>query len=266
MGIIKRLAWLAFIGAVGALSAGNAFATQSVKLSASFEPNKFRASATVNIEFWIRTPSDQAPSPLIGTDIRLPAGVGLSTSELGLATCDAMTLDDQGPSGCSRNALMGYGSALVAVPDGFHTLYEPVDITVVMGPPSHHHTAMLLYASGTSPVIAQLVFQSTLLGDSEQDGTALNTSIPLISGLPGEPTARVVRFQVSIGPKGLTYYKRVHDATVAYSPQGIIIPAQCPTGGFPFEARFMFADGTSVSATDTAPCPLRGAGAKVLDG
>jgi hypothetical protein len=109
-------------------------------------------------------------------------------------------------------------------------------MTVLMAPLAEGHTALSFYAAGTSPVIAQLVFPGLLLGDSGPFGARLETTIPLIPGLPDAPDVALVRMQASIGSKGLTYYKRVHGTTVA---------------------SLRFANGDTVIATHTAPCPPR---------
>ena len=89
-------------------------------------------------------------------------------------------------------------------------------------------------------------------------GSISALTMPPIAGLPGEPDATVVRMQTSIGSKGVTYYKNVHGARVAYTPKGVILPLRCPAGGFPFAATFMFADGSKESVSTKSPCPSRG--------
>ncbi len=233
-----------------------AAASQASRLSAKFEPDRVGTTATIEIGFQLGVGNDQQPpSALIGVEILLPAGVSFSTSELGLATCSLRALEKGGLDKCSPNAVMGHGSALVAVPDGPFTIYESVKLTVLMGLPTDKHTALLFYATGSSPVLAQFVFPSVLLGDSGPFGTDLDTTVQPIPGLPGEPDTRVVRMNMNIGPMGLTYYKHVNGAIVAFVPQGIALPPKCPAGGFPFAARFIFQNHALESATSAAPCP-----------
>lgn len=150
---------------------------------------------------------------------------------------------------------MGLGSATVGVPIGPGTVQEQVKLTVLMAPAVNGHTAMSFYAVGGTPVIAQLVFPGLLLPDSGPFGASLDTTIPLIPGLPGAQGVAMIAMQVSIGSKGLTYYRRVHGKSVAYVPKGFAVPLHCPAGGFPFGASFTFANGTTESASSTAPCP-----------
>jgi hypothetical protein len=254
---VRRL--LVALLALGVWLPSGALASQTATLSPTrFEPDRLGASTTVTIGFRIATPSGETPSPLVDVELSLPAGVTAGFNTLGLASCSPATLQERGASGCSPDAFVGRGSALVEVPFGAGVLYESVKTAILMGPLVDGHTAMSFYASGTSPVIAHLVFPTLFLGNAAPFGALLNTSIPPIAGLPGAPDVALVSMQSSIGPKGLKYYKRVHGATVAFAPEGFDVPSTCPAGGFPFAARFTFDDGSTESATSTAPCPPRG--------
>ncbi len=242
---------------IGASMSASAHASSTVTLSAKFEPDKLGVSTTINLGFNIKTAMGETPSPVVAVGFRLPANVVTTSSTLGLATCTPATLLEHGVRGCSPESLMGRGSALVGVPIGPGILDERVSMTVLMAPLAEGHTALSFYAAGTSPVIAQLVFPGLLLGDSGPFGARLETTIPLIPGLPGAPDVALIRMRASIGSKGLTYYKRVHGTTVTYVPEGYIVPPHCPIGGFPFAASLRFANGDTVITTYTAPCPPR---------
>jgi hypothetical protein len=235
--------------------AASAQASQRVQLRVGFSPDKLGASTTIMVGFKIATASGRVPSPLTNVNIRLPAGVSLSTSTLGLDVCDPAVLEGRGLSGCSPNALMGFGSALVEVPFGPVIAHENVSIAMLMGPPANGHTTMLFYVNGLSPVYAQLVFPGVLLPDSGPFGAHLDTAIPLTPSLPGAPNAAVVYLQSSLGPRNLIYYKRIHNRRIAYRPRGVTTPTTCPHGGFPFAAIFSFEDGTTTTATSTVACP-----------
>ncbi len=241
-----------------ACSTSSALASSAVKLAAKFEPDQLGANSTILLEFAIATPAGETPSPLVGVSFQLPSGLGVSSSTLGAATCEPAALQEHGLGGCSSNSLMGSGSAMAGVPIGPGTLDEPVKLTILMAPAVNGHTAMSFYASGSSPVIAQLVFPALLLADSGPFGASLDTSIPLIAGLPGAPNVAILSMQASIGSSGLTYHKLVHGNVVSYVPKGFAVPLHCPVGGFPFAATFTFANGASESASSKAPCPLGG--------
>ncbi len=209
----------------------------------------------MELGFRIPRSAGETPSPLVDVEFHLPAGVSLASSELGLSSCEPATLASAGAGGCKPDAVMGYGNALIVTPDAAEAVLEPAGITVLMGPAKNRHTTLLFYASGDSPVIAQLLFSAGLIEDSGAFGGNLDTTIPNIAGLPGEADAAVVNMTATIGSKGVTYYKIMHGRRVAYTPKGVVVPSRCPAGGFPFGATFKFANGSTASASITTPCP-----------
>jgi hypothetical protein len=250
-GICTTVLVIAFvISAVPACSLGS----QTVAISASFYPSDARTDTTLMFGFQIGTTNGQIPSPVTDVNLRLPAGVGLGLGNLGLATCGPAALERRGPSGCSPNSLMGSGQALVKVPFGPVPVSEPVALSIFLGSPKDGHTTLLFFAEGLSPVFATLVFPGTLLPSFGQFGASLNTIIPLTPSAPGAADASVVRMQSALGPRYLTYYKRVRGRFVGYRPEGLQVPESCPHGGFPFAASFTFQDGTTATATTTVPC------------
>src|SRR5579863_901709 len=58
-----------------------------VVLQAALAPERLGGGTTVTIGFHIDAPPEQLPSPLLRFDVRLPAGMGLAATTLGLATC-----------------------------------------------------------------------------------------------------------------------------------------------------------------------------------
>jgi hypothetical protein len=119
----------------------------------------------------------------------------------------------------------------------------------------HGHLGLLFYAQGTSPISAQLIFTSLILEAPAPFGGSLNTRIPVIPSLPEAPDAAVVQMRSTIGPMNITYYQRSHGKRIAYQPNGIVLPNNCPRRGFPFAATFAFLDGTHASSHTTVPCP-----------
>jgi hypothetical protein len=228
---------------------------QLVRLKVGFYPDRLGASTTIHVSFRVATSFGLPPSPLVGLRMSMPKGVNLSTTKLGIAVCRPISLEAAGAEGCSPNSVMGRGKALVEVPIGPEILHEWANITILMGPAIEHHTTLIYYADGSTPVSAQVVFTGLLLPDSGPFGGLLNMTIPLIPSLPGAPDAAVVYVRTTFGPAGLRYYKRERDKMIVYKPEGVDVPSTCPPGGFPFAAIFSFADGSDVSTTATVPCP-----------
>ncbi len=84
----------------------------------------------------------------------------------------------------------------------------------------------------------------------------LSIAVPPLPSLPAASNILLTQMRVTLGGR-LTYYERVHGASVAYHPPGVGLPDRCPGGGFPFAATFVFADGSYASARTTVPCPRR---------
>ncbi len=234
---------------------GTATASQQVRLSTRFEPDKLGASTTMIYGFRITTPSGEPPSPVTDIDLHIPAGMGLATSTLGLANCTPTILIEAGPEHCPSSSRIGYGQALVQVPIEGQTVKEDASVEAIFGPPQNENFVVLFYVQGASPISAQLVLPGELLSDSYPFSGRLNTAIPLIPTWPKGPDVALTSFSSTIGPLGLTYYKHTHGKFVPYQPRGIAVPASCPRKGFPFAADFFFADGTHAIAKSNVPCP-----------
>lgn len=226
-------------------------------LRASFAPDRLGASTTIGFAFQLQTDQGLAPPPLRALDLRLPAGLNYTTTTLGLAVCQPAALLARGVHGCPANSRLGHGTAYVEVPFGSSSGHELPSIQAFMGSSRTGNMTVLFYALGQAPVSAQLVFAGEVLPDSAPFGSSLSTLVPPVPSVAGGPDVSIVRVQASIGPAGLTYYRRRHGRLVPFRPRGVAVPERCPRGGFPFAARFTFQDGSLASATTTVPCPPR---------
>jgi len=243
---------------VGLMLPGAAHASETAKFRVHFSPNTLGGNATILVDFSIATSNGQIPSPLTDVNLRLPPGVSLGSSTLGLATCTEGQLKAGGLAGCSPNALMGLGNATVEVPFGPIIVAESVAVNIFMGQAINGHTSLLFYADAKTPVSAQLVFPGELLeGTSGNFAAELNTVIPLTPSVPGASYAAVVRMHSSVGPEHLLYTRQSHGRTVYFRPVGIAIPRKCPVGGFRFDAVLTFQDGSTITASTSVPCPPR---------
>lgn len=230
-------------------------ASPVVKLSATFTPNRLGYGTTVGFAFTITAPGRLVPPPLTGVELRYPRNLGFALSGLGLATCDLSTLEARGAEGCPANSHMGFGEALAEIPVGGQVVREPAEVAIVRGPTRDGHLALLFYADGKAPVIAQIVFPGLLLPSAPPFGGSIGIEVPLVPGFPEGPNVSVVQLTSRLGPQHLTYYQRVRGRKVAYSPRGVVLPRRCPSGGFRFLATFRFMDDSSAIAATSVPCP-----------
>jgi hypothetical protein len=240
-----------------ALAAAPAVASQSVSLAAKFVPKRLGGDTGVGFEFTISAQGQLVPSPLTGVELRYPQNLGIAISGLGIETCDPQTLELEGAAGCPANSRMGYGEALAEIPIGGTIVREPARVEIVRGPTKEGHLALLFYADGESPTIAQIVLPGLLLPATPPFGGSIGIDVPLVPGFPEGPNVSVVSLKSMLGPRDLTYYERVRGRTIAYKPRGIVLPRICPRGGFRFMATFSFLDGSSTNAATAVPCPAK---------
>lgn len=234
--------------------ASPALATVGVKLKVGFTPNRPNASTTIHFGFTITTPRAVVPPPVTAIALQLPVGMGLGLTTLGEEVCTMRTLEARGPAGCSQNALMGRGHALIELPVGTQVVRSTATVEIFMGPPIRHHTVMLFDVLSVTPVSAEIPFPGELVPDMGGLGASLDTLVPVIASWPEGADASVVRMQSTLGPEHLTYYRRVHGHRVAYRPIGMAVPASCPGLGYRFVVKLVFADETSAQAASNVPC------------
>jgi hypothetical protein len=227
---------------------GSAWATQSASIDTVFTPERLGAPTTVSLGFQINTPAGQIPSPLTGVVFHYPSNLGIATSELGVASCPVAPLEAHGPSICPPNSRMGSGSAFVEIPVGGEVQTETASIVLLAGPSPDGFVHLLLSATGLSPVIARIVIPSLLLAGE------IKLAVPLVQSLPGGPDVSFSRLRLTLGGN-LTYYERRGNRMIAYKPKSILLPKQCPRGGFRFSATFSFLDGTHARAQQAVACP-----------
>jgi hypothetical protein len=237
--------------------AGAAHATQSTALAASFMPYRLGGRTTVGLSVQIHAPAGQIPSALTEVEVRYPQNLGFALSGLGLDVCSASILEATGTSGCPANSIMGGGNVVAELRFGAQLVTESASISIARAADQEGHIALLLYASGPSPVNTEILSPAQLLPAAVPFGGRLNMQLPVIASVPGAPDVAIVSLQVTLGPQGLTYYEQAEGSTLAYTPEGILLPTSCPRGGFHFAATLSFLDGSHPAAHATVPCPVR---------
>jgi hypothetical protein len=234
-----------------------AHAAQSVRLYATLTPERLGQGTTIGFGFQITTPAGRVPPPLTRVEVRYPGNLGIALSGLGLATCTTRTLAALGPAGCPADSRMGYGTALAEIPIGPEIVHETAHITLLRAPTRNGRHALLFYAAGEVPVWAPVTLPGLLLPAPAPFGGRIDINVPVIPGLTNGPDVAIVKLRSTIGPEHLTYYEHLHRRRVGYHPKGILLPDNCPHGGFPFAATFTFLDGSHTHAHTAVPCPTR---------
>jgi hypothetical protein len=246
---VPRAFILALTLALGAYAPSAVLAAPTAKMSAALTPERLGRPTTISASFQITSPEPRPPV-LTGVKLAYPHNLGFATSGLGLAACDPVLLEENGPEVCPANSRMGRGSALVEIPLSGFLHAERVALTLLAGPSPSGYLHVLVSGFGSFPVSALVVLSAELLP------AGLGITIPPIPTLPEGPYVSLVEMHLELGGR-LTYYERVRGKTVAYHPPGIGLPRSCPRGGFRFAATFAFLGGESAVAQARVACPRR---------
>jgi hypothetical protein len=238
-------------GTAGALPRASAV---GARLRVAFVPDTPGARTTVELSLRVYGERGQPPPPMSSMTLRLPAGMGIATTTLGEANCAPAALIAAGLSGCSANALLGFGTATAIVPVSPGEVVEHATLHALMGPPRETRVEVLFYVEASGPVFAQLVLPAVLAEDRPPYGERLQTSIPLVEVWPEGPDLSLRSIEATIGPLHLLYHRRAGSKTVYFRPRGVRIPRRCPRGGYPFAALLSFAGGARTSAEYRVPC------------
>jgi len=238
-----------------ALAPASAYAAPTAHLHVAFNPDQLGASTNVAFDIRIDASPGRTPPPLTQLALHYPRDLGLAVSGLGLDTCSQQTLEALGPQRCPANSHMGQGSALAEIQFGQEVVPETAELSIVRAPEQGGHIGLLFYAYARAPVSTEVAFPGQLLPAPPPHDESINITVPLVPALPEGPDVALVALHASFGPRGLTYYERVHGRLVAYHPQGILLPRICPHRGFAFNATVGFLDGSHSTASTRVPCP-----------
>lgn len=205
------------------------------------------------------------PSPVAELRVLYPRSLGVVSGGLGLAPCNRPATEfvqvitgGVGLGGCPANAVMGYGTAVaeVRLSDG-QVIPEYATFTLLSGPLENGRLRLVVYVDGQRPFGGRLVFGGEVRDARSPYGGALAVRLPQAPALNGVATVALTDLRLTVGGPAIRYYERRHGRRVAYRPEGVVLPARCPRGGFRFRARFVFEDGGRASAATAVRCPRR---------
>jgi hypothetical protein len=224
--------------------AATAQATTSATISPSLFPDRLGAKGA--LVFTIRYAEDESgvPSPVRRSVLRFPAGLGIEIPHL--RSCSIARLRARGANGCPAQSQLGHGHALAEAQAGSQIITEDISLSLFLGPFHNLEPTFEILGQGYTPFDERIVLTGTVLPDNPPYGEDLVLSVPPIPTLPLEPDASIVTMSLTVGAS------RPRDLRNANT---VVVPARCPSGGFPFAADFTYADGSSGNALSTAPCP-----------
>jgi hypothetical protein len=213
-------------------------------ITPTLAPDRLGAKAALTLTVSYTGGEAGVPTPVRRSILQLPAGLGLEIPSL--RSCDPARLLAHGVSGCPRQSEIGHGYATAAVLAGSLKLTERIALTVFTSALGNTGPTFAILARGYTPLDQRMVFTGTVLPDRPPYGEQLEVVLPPIPTLPHEPDASIVGLSLTMGT---SERPRQHDANT------VVIPVDCPPGGFPFAAAFTYADGSSGNSIAAAPCP-----------
>jgi hypothetical protein len=210
--------------------------------------NILGAGAAVEAEYQISgTEYEGSPPPIIGVNFYLPKGAKLHPS--GFPTCSATTLEQIGPSGCSKKSAAGpVGTVVGFVSFGGERVVENAELSSFYAPGG----GLFFFTNGHSPVSLEILSKGHYTGASAGFGPKLVTQVPLVPSVPGAPFASVKSIKVKAGSAIKKKGKPVYYGTM---------PKKCPKGGFLVKTEVIFAENgdeskpVTVTKTYKSPCP-----------
>jgi hypothetical protein len=230
-------------------------AETSATLHVALTPEHLGRGTTIEFGFDLAGPAGSIPQPVRTISLFYPRDFGILASGLGQASCATGALEAHGPRGCPSRSLIGFGTATGAIQVGDERVDEQALTSVYLAPFQNGEIALLFFLDAYTPLLAERIFDGALQSAPAPFGGALTIDVPAIESFAEGPDVALVKLRSTIGPLGVTYYERIHGHFVPYQPSGIVLPLHCPKGGFPFAARFTFADGHRQTATRKVRCP-----------
>jgi hypothetical protein len=228
---------------------------QPLTLTTSFTPNELASPTNLSATLGLAL-AGGVPQPLQELTGYAPAG--LSVDVRGLPTCAQATLERWGPRGCPVESRIGFGGG-VGVLELAHVLVkEPYTLDFFLAPRERGQLTILIYAKGIEPISVQLVLHAKEVRGSAPYGFGLAVEVPPISTIPGAEDASVESGYVSLGGANVAYFRSLHGKRTLERVKGLIEPAKCPRGGFPFEIVAGFIGGATGVGTYASPCPAAG--------
>jgi hypothetical protein len=240
---------LALCLSAGSLSATFTAGAQGSEptIAASLSPDRANAkgSLRLTIDFG-QGPSGATPAPVRRAVLRLPLGLGIEIPHL--RSCSIPRLRARGPSGCSAQSELGHGYALAEATAGSQLITENISLWLFLGPFHNLEPTFEILGQGITPFDERVVLTGTVLPDQPPYGEDLVLSAPQIPTVPLEPDASIASMTLTVGTNNSPHPNQANT---------VVVPPNCPTGGFPFSAQIAFANGSSGNAFAHASCPGR---------
>jgi hypothetical protein len=245
---------VAIVCAVSLLAAAPALAEETVSITeAGFSPNALGVPTNAFGSATIGSTNLPVPSPITHVDVYGPKGVTLNLE--GTGTCERERLEQLGVQGCPADSKAGFGGGEGAYELAHEIINEAYTLDFFLADNKPGQVSLLIFLKGSTPVSIEIVFTATVITGAPPYGLGFSVEVPLIKVLPEASDASAKTAFLTLGAHNVAYYKKVHGKKKLFHVKGIILPKQCPHGGWPIASQFTFQDGSTVLAKRTVPCP-----------
>jgi hypothetical protein len=216
----------------------------SESITPSFSPDRLQAKGALTLTIRYAGGEFGVPSPVRKSLVKLPSGLGLDIPTL--RSCSATRLRAHGPSGCPTQSKIGSGQARMEAHAGSQLVVENISLWIFLGPLHNFQPTFEVLGEGDMPLQKRVVLSGTVIPDHAPYGEELAMDILPIPTLPLEPDASISTLTLTVGT---TMRRPTRDSNT------VVVPGDCPEGGFPFAAESTYADGSTGGAVATARCP-----------
>ena len=232
-----------------------AWATETLTVHASFNPDKLGSPTNVSVTGKFISTTASPPSPITNVTAYLPAGLMIDTR--GAGTCTAARLQASGPSGCPADSRVGFGGGVGLIELAKEIIHEPYTLDFFFGPRENGHLAVLAYVQAFTPASFELVLVAKEISAPQPYGLGFSIDVPPIPTLPEAADASVESAFLTFGATNVAYYQMVRGRKKLLHVRGVVVPKTCPRGGFPIKATVDFADGAALTVNPTISCPRK---------
>jgi hypothetical protein len=226
---------------------------EALNVNASFAPDRLGASTNLSLAASFASDTGRAPSPVTKFTLFTPAGIGVDTR--GVGTCAPAALERRGPGACPLDSRAGFGGGVGVDELPNETIRVPYTLDFFFAAKRSGGLRVLIHVEAAAPANVQLALVAREIPAPKPYGFGFTVEVPPLSTSPGLPNASVESVFVTVGSPDVAYYESVHGHERLVRVRGVSVPKSCPGGGFPVQGTASFADGTTLTADPTIPCP-----------
>ncbi|HEX3434930.1 MAG TPA: hypothetical protein VHT25_12820 [Solirubrobacteraceae bacterium] len=237
------------------LPAAVAWAAETVTVNARFTPEELGAPTNLSATATFHSTTTGPQPPATKVTVYGPAGMLVDTRGAGTCTATPARLVDVGPSACPASSRIGFGKGVVLAELASQLINGEFTLELFLAPSEHKKHVILIYVNAFTPSSEQQVLVAKEVRRPKPYGIGITFDVPITQSLPGASLGWEEHVSLTIGASHVAYYKTVHGARKLVHVRGIVLPKQCPRGGFPFESEIGFADSTATVAKTAIPCP-----------